>query len=317
MNGPDVTQLQVGLRSLGYSVEEGETTFGASTKSAVTRFYEDRGYSVVEVGGEELKAAEDAFTAADRAAATAETALRRAKRDYDHAVEAAEALGPAERPTLDGVDDATSAVEFAHEDLEAAREAVNTARAAAGPQIPLGEVAFLVFLPVTVDKISVVVGREVGEGTVQLAAGPLSAIATFPRPVGDAVSIDNHATLIAPDGERWEGVVSNVKLVSETESESDDRVEVTVSLNVPIEIPSGSTMRVNVATFTSPFDQLMVPEAALVTSADGETRVRVEKGQEVRDVVVTVGESGDGMVAVTPVTEGTLAEGDLVVIGVG
>lgn len=58
MTGPDVAQLQVALRSLGYQIPESEGAFGPATKEAVTALYKDRGYSATRVGDEEADAAE-------------------------------------------------------------------------------------------------------------------------------------------------------------------------------------------------------------------------------------------------------------------
>ena len=56
MTGPDVTQLQAALRTLGYKIPEDEKTFGAATKEAVNALYADRGYKATRVGDEEADA---------------------------------------------------------------------------------------------------------------------------------------------------------------------------------------------------------------------------------------------------------------------
>ena len=56
MTGPDVTQLQAALRTLGYKIPDDEKTFGAATKEAVNALYTDRGYKATRVGDEEADA---------------------------------------------------------------------------------------------------------------------------------------------------------------------------------------------------------------------------------------------------------------------
>ena len=57
--GADVAQLQDGLRALGYEVDDGEALFGPSTKSAVAKFYADRGFEPLLSGEDEVDAAHD------------------------------------------------------------------------------------------------------------------------------------------------------------------------------------------------------------------------------------------------------------------
>jgi HlyD family secretion protein len=60
---------------------------------------------------------------------------------------------------------------------------------------------------------------------------------------------------------------------------------------------------------------LVVPITALYTGADGKTAVlkRTDAGQE--RVVVSLGLSGNGYIAVSPV-EGSLSEADQIIVGV-
>ena len=71
-------------------------------------------------------------------------------------------------------------------------------------------------------------------------------------------------------------------------------------LTIPVESTGGAVM--------------VVPVSALSLTADGTTRVQVEKNGVLEFVTVEPGLSAQGFVAVTPV-EGTLEPGQLVVIG--
>lgn len=315
MTGRDVRQLQAGLRAAGYPVAKSEKSFGASTKQAVTSFYADSGYPLIAVGEDEVDAAADALVAAERAVASAETTLRRAQRDHDAAVRAANESKEA-RPNRDSVDDAELAVEQAREDRTKAGDALEDARAASGPQVPLGEVTFLRHLPATVDQIKLSAGKEVGDGTILLATGEVSAVATFATIQTESMSKGNTATIITPDGTASPGTVTSITALQS--EDGNDQTQVTVLPDKPLDKDlEGTTLRVDVSVARAKDETLMVPEAAVVTGADGSSRVRVEEGtQQHRDVPVVVGDAGDGMVAVTPESGAELAEGDLVVVGV-
>ena len=330
MTGPDVTQLQAALRTLGYKIPDDEKTFGAATKEAVNALYTDRGYKATRVGDEEADAAAKAETAASRAVQQAKVALSRAERDYAAAKKGSgdgqgetgtgdgkSKGGSGESPSKDAIEDAKTSLTQAQEDLKAAQETLAKARDAAGPQIPLGEVAFLRHLPAVVDAIGVSVGAEVGTGTITLASGDVAAIAKLAKAQTSQLEVGDAATLITPDGTRIQGSVTDVTTLSPEEGQVEGAVQVTVTPETPLDAGlRGTTIRVNIATSTSEQETLKVPEAAVTTGADSKSRVRVkETSGSYRDVEVTVGESGDGMVGVAAVDR-QLAEGDSVVVGI-
>lgn len=330
MSGEDVAQLQDALWAVGFSIDESESTFGATTKQAVADFYESRGYQAIEVGQEAVDAAVEARTAAERAKAAAETSLSRARRDYDAAVQAAKAaealqqkqeeteqLEPLQWPNRDAIEDAEVALSQAVEDLDSANQALASARREAGVQVPLGEIVFVRHLPATVDSTSLTLGREVGEGSVALASGDTVAAAVFERAQAEGIEVDAPATLIAPDGTRTDGKVVRVTALPAEEGELEGRTQVLVKPDEPMDSAAGATIRVDVSVFRGGEEGLLVPEAAVVTGADEKARVLVSQpGEEPREVEVRIGASGDGQVAVAAAGGGSLREGDRVVLGV-
>ena len=168
-----------------------------------------------------------------------------------------------------------------------------------------------------VDAIGVSVGAEVGTGTITLASGDVAAVAKLAKAQTSQLETGDAATLIAPDGTRIQGSVTDVTTLSPEEGQVEGAVQVTITPETPLDAGlRGTTIRVNIATSTSEQETLKVPEAAVTTGADSKSRVRVkETSGSYRDVEVTVGESGDGMVGVTAV-DGQLAEGDSVVVGI-
>ncbi|MDO5092368.1 MAG: peptidoglycan-binding protein [Propionibacteriaceae bacterium] len=317
MTGPDVTQLQVALRGLGYQIPENEGTFGPATKEAVTALYQDRGYSATRVGDEEADAAEKNKVAAERAVATAKTTLSRAERDHKAAKDGDSGGEGQQASGADAVEDAKIALAQAKEDLEAAQKALNIAREAVGPQVPLGEVVFLRRLPAVVDSVGVSPGAEVGQGTITLASGELAAVAKFTKAQGARLAVGSSATLVTSDGTRTDGVVADVTALKPEEGQTEGAIQVTVTPVTPLDAGlRDTTVRVNVAVYTSEQETLKVPEAAIITGADGKSRVRVEDSADsFRDVEVIVGESGDGMVGITVADGSELAAGNSVVVG--
>ena len=80
---------------------------------------------------------------------------------------------------------------------------------------------------------------------------------------------------------------------------------------------TGVNVRVTITAASSDGPVLVVPLAAVSSSAGGATRVSVlQAGSDSPvDVLVTAGVSADGFIAVVPVEVDTLAAGDLVVVG--
>jgi multidrug efflux pump subunit AcrA (membrane-fusion protein) len=76
-------------------------------------------------------------------------------------------------------------------------------------------------------------------------------------------------------------------------------------------------LRVTITAAATDGEVLVVPLAAVSSAADGSTRVSIlgsANGSPV-EVAVTAGLSADGFVAIEPVEPGSLAAGDLVVVG--
>ncbi len=164
--------------------------------------------------------------------------------------------------------------------------------------------------PIVVTDASVTVGEFLASGDTVLTVSDVTRAVVFPVApeelphikVGDAVEIR------LPNGDSTTAVVSIVSagidaetqtyevtaIVSEAIPVTGDKVEVPVSLAVPI------------AT-----DSLLVPSEALVVRDDGTTSVRVDRSGELSWVAVTVlGTSGQS----TAVASDDLAEGDVVAV---
>lgn len=297
-SGRDVRQLQDGLRSAGLPVGDPDGSYGPSTAAAVAALYERHGYDAVVTGEEEVE--------------TATLTVREAQRTLE------QARGAGDRSTT----------RYAAEDLARAQEALTQARISAGAQVPAGEIAFVPSLPATVTHVDVVLGGPAEGSLLALAAGRL-VVRGEPRSAdlrglrrGAAVEL-----LLAPEG-RTTGRVSSVLAVSAAGTETDGDAGAAGDVGEPggrtvTVVPSkrlsraraGAAVRVIVTVAQSSEESLLVPVSAVSSSADGTTHVTVVEGEVRRQVAVTAGFLGDGVVQVSPTSGGGLALGDRVAIG--
>ena len=189
------------------------------------------------------------------------------------------------------------------------------------PFLPSGEVLYLTDLPRRVDAVNVARGKilqgaamVVSGATITVTGGVASADAPL-LSVGDTATFDmpdggtHDATITAlvpgaDSGARWTVTLEPAPLTAEQAVQLQGR-------NVRVTIPVGATAG----------DVLFVPIAALTAGPGGESRVEVVDGDpregdraQTRLVVVSTGLAAGGQVEIT-VLEGSLTEGDLVVVG--
>jgi len=278
-------------------------------------------------------------TQADRDAAyqllvQAQTGLAAAQRQGDAAMVAAQ-----ERVTVASAQlrDAKRANDVAAS--QAARDAALQSRdqaaitfvtvsAAAGPTVAQGEVVFVPRMPARVQAAVSVLGPvdagggEFGGGAaglVTLAAGDLVVMSAvragdegFVR-VGMPVELLDETT-----GRVFAGRVESIAetAVLDVSGVMSRPAVIVADDELPGEL-AGANLRVTLTAAASEGEVLVVPLAAVSTSADGTTRVSVldDGAENPVDVEVEVGISADGFVAVTPVNDGELTVADRVVVG--
>ncbi|WP_406054968.1 hypothetical protein OG462_05460 [Streptomyces sp. NBC_01077] len=352
--GSDVGRLQDALRRLGHSTSpDNRGRFGEGTKSAVTALYDALGYEPLPVGGVEgsatVTSAEAQMTSAERALDDAEDALKTAEAGSrsgaggsgsgssgtDSGKTAGSTAGTAGEAEGGGRDleGLRKAVARTREDLATAREGLVAARAAAGPMVPSGEVAFLESFPARVQDLPVRLGAKVQGAVMTVAAGPLVVHGYVPdhqkgliragqkaeilsevNGAGATASVRSIATtrtMPRPDGDTQEGQSAG------GQADADGYL-MTLAPGRPLEAEwTGQNVRLTVQAATTGGKVLVVPVTAVSAGADGSTAVTVlEDDGRQRRVRVKPGTSGDGNVEVIPLDSGTLGEGDRVVTGV-
>ncbi|MET9897217.1 peptidoglycan-binding protein [Streptomyces sp. NPDC006446] len=344
--GSDVGELQEALQRLGHSTSpDNPGRFGEGTKSAVTALYDALGYEPVPVGGAEgsttVTTAEAQVTSAERVLDDAKDALETAEAGAGSGSGTGStkttgsttgAAGEADGGGRDQ-DRLRKAVNRAREDLATAREGLTAARAAAGPMVPSGEVAFLESFPARVQDLPVRLGAKAQGAVMTVAAGPLVVHGYVPDhqkgliragQKAEILSEVNGATVTAsvrsiattrttprPDGDTQDGQPAGAQADA-------DGYLMTVTPGRPMEAEwTGQNVRLTVLAATTGGKVLVVPVTAVSAGADGSIAVTVlEDDGRQRRVRVKPGTTGDGHVEVTPLGSGVLGEGDRVVTGV-
>jgi hypothetical protein len=192
---------------------------------------------------------------------------------------------------------------------------LGSARAQAGVQVPADELVFAASAPVRVTELAAggdsAVGASIGVSDASVAVDGALRLeeAQLVKP-GMRVEIDE------PDlGVNATGVVSRVADAPGTNGVDGFHVYFEVLVDGAPASLVGASLRLTVPVETSGESVLAVPVSAVTLSVDGESRVqKQDENAELEYVTVEPGLSARGYVAVKPV-DGTLAAGDLVVIG--
>ncbi|MEU9797543.1 peptidoglycan-binding protein [Streptomyces sp. NPDC051000] len=333
--GDDITQLQKALRALGHSsAPDAAGSFGSGTKAALNSFYKAAGYNPMSANGAEgdpVAEARSQVTAAQRALEDAQGARTQgSKPGSKPGGEAAVAEG-----STGG--DGGKAVRRAQEDLAAAKKKLVAAESVAGPKLPAAEVVFLQSFPARVDSVAVKVGGEATGTAMTLSAGKLVVQAYVPEYQKDliqpgrgaeiysevtGVSAKGEVTLVSDKRSAAGSSTGQAKGGAEAPAPAAGQgaagwlVEITPGTPLKADL-TGQDVRVTVTAASTDGKALVVPITAISSGADGRTTVTVlEADGERRRVEIRTGTAGDGFVAVTPVSDGSLAGGAQVITGV-
>ncbi len=304
MRGADIAELQAGLQAAGYGVgSDASGVYGPGTAAAVATTYKANGVRPVFAGSRAgLSHLSHQVNVAGRELTSAQAKL---KADQDS--KAAKSVLAADQ----------AAVTQAKEQLTSAERALARARKTTGAQIPMGEVVFVAHLParvLSVAKLGATVGSSSGSGSgpgirpgqgksssaaVQLGSGKVSLTGFAPI---------TQARLLRPGmkGTAFSDV-SGVRFAHVLPDHSIGRV------------PGGVVgQNVQVTITASRVRSFIVPVAAISTAGSGRTFVTLSVGGgQTRAVLVRLSVSSGGLQAVTPVRQGGLRPGDLVVLGIG
>ncbi|MER7363699.1 peptidoglycan-binding protein [Nonomuraea wenchangensis] len=248
-----------------------------------------------EAGESRLAELRGAVRTAKEAVVTAEQALRQARQ-----------LSPARMK-----------VAGARADVAAAEEMLAEYARTYGVSIPPGEVVFLPKLPARVQKVAVKPGRPVEGEVATVTSSAFAVTGSVEAAEAELLRPGMKATVELDSGRTYQARLSAVgeqagRPGGEEPPEGSQAVLLAPTGRAGLRAGVAVTVRVTVGATEDPV--LVVPVAAVITSADGRARVRVEYATDrTRDVEVRTGLTADGNVEVG----GALKEGDRVVVSGG
>ncbi|MCJ1674125.1 MULTISPECIES: hypothetical protein [unclassified Rathayibacter] len=309
---------------------------------------QEGGEDVVRAAQETLRAAEQGLVAAQKELDAARAGSSPVEvREADNAVasarrelEAARAAEPPDGLRIADLDDALGlaelrraqlgastdtgaqrgAVESAQSQVTQAQEDLTRARQSVLPALPAGEVLFLTSLPRRVDAVTAKRGGVLSGAAMTVSGAQVELSGSAAEADARLLSVGQKASFELPDRSSHGATVSGV------DPAKDGKGRWTVTLTPDplspeqIEQLRDTNVKVRVAVGATEGAVLSVPVAALSAGSGGESRVEVVDGDPrdpsaaTRLVVVTTGLAAKGAVEVSPV-DGTLDEGDLVVVG--
>lgn len=195
------------------------------------------------------------------------------------------------------------------------RAELESARRHIGIQVPADELVFLPQLPVRVEEVKAAVGQELREPVLSVTSKQLvidSALALEAAPLvkpGMPVQIDEPAL-----GVSAKGLVSLVDPTPGTRGVDGYHIYFQVRVTESESPLEGFSLRLKIPIESTRGSVTVVPLSALSLSADGTSRIQVQREGALEYIVVEPGLSADGFVEVTPL-EGRLEAGQLVVVG--
>jgi hypothetical protein len=335
-SGDDVTQLQKALKRLGFDPGGTGGTYGQGTATAVADWYKSKGYDAQEpspTDQQQLGSLEQAVSAAQETLLTTNSGAGTASSS-----ETGSSSSPNPQSSTDKQVHEIQ-VKSAQKALDLANGALSSFKATYGTKVPAGEVVFLPKLPARLDKVSVKTGDTPSAQIGTVTSSDVVVQAAVPGTDAQLLRHGMTARLTTADGKSAQGTVDVVadgsdsssgtesaatapSTTDDTNSASDSAADSTAAVQVRITVPepgplageAEAAVKVTIKVGASDGKVLTVPMAAIHTSSDGRARVKVERGDAVTDVHVTVGLSAAGIVEVKP-DGGTLEAGERVVVG--
>ena len=184
-----------------------------------------------------------------------------------------------------------------------------------GNQVPLDEVVFLRRLPVRVEDVPAVLGG--------VATGTLMTVTDNELAIDSSLPLES-APLVTPGmrvaideqslGVQASGVVETVATTPGTRGVDGYHFYLGIRLDPTPAKLAGFSVRLTIPIKSTKGAVAAVPVSAVSLVTDGRSRVQVKGQGGLHYVTVRPGMSAGGYVEVTPL-DGTLAEGQLVVVG--
>ncbi len=251
-------------------------------------------------------AADSARLNGQRDIADAAVAAAAAERD---AVVKRAALASVERALVSADNIAAARVRLAR----LAQDEADRARRSAGIQVPADEVIFVVNAPVRVSEVLVSRGDQIRGAAMVVTDSIVSIDSGLAVDDVALVKVGMTAQIEEPSlGIALKGVVKRIAGSPGTNGVDGFHVYFETSVDSPPPNLPGASVRLTIAVKSTSAAVLAVPTSALTLTAEGRSRVQVQRNGVGEFVDVVPGLSTNGYVEVT----GQLKKGDLVTIGV-
>lgn len=219
---------------------------------------------------------------------------------------------------------AQAAVTAANRALQDARQDLADAQLAVITPLPSSEIVYLTTAPRRVDDVATKRGSAVaGTPVMSVSGASLQIAGMVSANDADLIAAGSPVVITLPDDVEVPGTVQSVGEPDPDApaggSGSSDRKRVVIVPDALTEeqraMLQGANVRMTIPVSSTEGDVLAVPTAALTAGPGGEARVEVLDDDGVSTLVtVRTGLAAGGFVEVTP-TDGTLEEGDRVVVG--
>lgn len=277
----------------------------------------------------------DEFNSANVSVHDAEIALANAIRDNDAAVEAAEdqlTIAQLARGELDeaaATADLQTALDTANLNVTDAEAALAELQRVNGPTVAQGEIIFVTQTPTRVLSVNgldsdatAVPGDPQSQpssgAVVSLASGDLIVTGSLRPDQAGLVAIGLEAELL--DEVRnviYPATVTAIAAEPVTGADGQVANPITVTPDEPLpDEVTGTNLRVTLTAASTGTEQLVVPVAAVNSSADGTVRVTLlDKAGAPVEIEVIAGLSADGFIAIEPANPDSLTVTDEVIVG--
>ncbi|NRQ39439.1 peptidoglycan-binding protein, partial [Nonomuraea sp. NN258] len=204
----------------------------------------------------------------------------------------------------------------AEKDVAAARSMLAEYARTYGVSVPPGEIVFLPKLPARVQRAAVKAGQAVETEVATVTSSAFMVSGAVEAAESDLLRPGMRATIEVESGKTYPATLTAIGERAKVPGEEPPGDGAQPVLLTPLSMTglkgltgTAVTARVTVGATDEPV--LVVPVAAVITSADGRSRVEVEYAPDkTRQVEVRTGLAADGRVEVT----GDLKEGDRVVV---
>lgn len=215
-----------------------------------------------------------------------------------------------------------AAVSAAVQQLASARSMLAEAKQGTLTYLPSSEVLYLEGLPRRVDEVMVERGSIITGAAMRVSGASLLITATASSADAALLEVGTKATMTLPDDSELTATITLLEPKESTEGSGDAGSRYTIELtpdditDEQLAVLRGNNVRVSIPVSSTDGEVLAVPLAALTAGAGGESRIEVATGEgdETELIEVTTGLAAGGYVEITAV-DGTIAEGDLVVVG--